>query len=77
MNPDELENYFAYEYNRRKNEQVQDAVRDFSADHQVLASALSVPVNVAMSLPIDAENNGYLNAATQWVGKSLQAVMRR
>ena len=71
MNPDELENYFAYEYNRRKNEQVQDAVRDFSADHQVLASALSVPVNVAMSLPIDAENNGYLNAATQWVGKKL------
>lgn len=71
MNPDELENYFAYEYNRRKNEDVQNAVRDFSKDHQVLASALSVPVNVAMSLPIDAENNGYLNAATQWVGKKL------
>lgn len=71
MNPDELENYFAYEYNRRKNEGVQNAVRDFSKDHQVLASALSVPVNVAMSLPIDAENNGYLNAATQWVGKKL------
>lgn len=71
MNPDELENYFAYEYNRRKNEDVQNAVRDFSKDHQVLASALSVPVNVAMSLPIDAENNGYLNAATKWVGKKL------
>ena len=71
MNPDELENYFAYEYNRRKNEDVQNVVRDFSKDHQVLASALSVPVNVAMSLPIDAENNGYLNAATQWVGKKL------
>lgn len=71
MNPDELENYFAYEYNRRKNEDVQNAVRDFSKDHQVIASALSVPVNVAMSLPIDAENNGYLNAATQWVGKKL------
>ena len=71
MNPDELENYFAYEYNSRKNEDVQNAVRDFSKDHQVLASALSVPVNVAMSLPIDAENNGYLNAATQWVGKKL------
>lgn len=71
INPDELENYYAYEYNRRKNEDVQNAVRDFSKDHQVLASALSVPVNVAMSLPIDAENNGYLNAATQWVGKKL------
>ena len=71
MNPDELENYFAYEYNSRKNEDVQNAVRDFSKEHQVLASALSVPVNVAMSLPIDAENNGYLNAATQWVGKKL------
>ena len=71
LNPDELENYFAYEYNRRKNEDVQNVVRDFSKDHQVLASALSVPVNVAMSLPIDAENNGYLNAATQWVGKKL------
>ena len=71
INPDELENYFAYEYNSRKNEDVQNAVRDFSKDHQVLASALSVPVNVAMSLPIDAENNGYLNAATQWVGKKL------
>lgn len=71
LNPDELENYFAYEYNRRKNEDVQNVVRNFSKDHQVLASALSVPVNVAMSLPIDAENNGYLNAATQWVGKKL------
>ena len=71
INPEELENYFAYEYNSRKNEDVQNAVRDFSKDHQVLASALSVPVNVAMSLPIDAENNGYLNAATQWVGKKL------
>ncbi len=71
INPDELENYFAYEYNSRKNEDVQNAVRDFSKEHQVLASALSVPVNVAMSLPIDAENNGYLNAATQWVGKKL------
>lgn len=65
MNPDELENYFAYEYNRRKNEQVQDAVRDFSADHQVIASALSVPVNLTSS------GAGYLNAAAQQVGRKL------
>lgn len=65
MNPDELENYFAYEYNRRKNEQVQDAVRDFSADHQVIASALSVPVNLTSS------GAGYLDAAAQQVGRKL------
>lgn len=65
MNPDELENYFAYEYNRRKNEQVQDAVRDFSADHQVIASALSVPVNLTSS------GVGYLDAAAQQVGRKL------
>lgn len=65
MNPDELENYFAYEYNRRKNEQIQDAVRDFSADHQVLASALSVPVNLTSS------GAGYLDAAAQQVGRKL------
>ena len=65
MNPDELENYFAYEYNRRKNEQIQDAVRDFSADHQVIASALSVPVNLTSS------GAGYLDAAAQQVGRKL------
>lgn len=65
INPDELENYYAYEYNRRKNEQVQDAVRDFSADHQVLASALSVPVNLTSS------GAGYLDAAAQQVGRKL------
>lgn len=65
MNPDELENYFAYEYNRRKNEQVQDAVRDFSADHQVIASALSVPVNLTSS------GAGYFDAAAQQVGRKL------
>ena len=65
MNPDELENYFAYEYNRRKNEQVQDAVRDFSSDHQVIASALSVPVNLTSS------GAGYLDAAAQQVGRKL------
>lgn len=65
MNPDELENYFAYEYNRRKNEQVQDAVRDFSADHQLIASALSVPVNLTSS------GAGYLDAAAQQVGRKL------
>lgn len=65
MNPDELENYFAYEYNRRKNEQVQDAVRNFSADHQVIASALSVPVNLTSS------GAGYLDAAAQQVGRKL------
>lgn len=65
MNPDELENYFAYEYNRRKNEQVQDAVRDFSADHQVIASALSVPVNLTSG------GVGYLDAAAQQVGRKL------
>lgn len=65
INPDELENYYAYEYNRRKNEQVQDAVRDFSADHQVIASALSVPVNLTSS------GAGYLDAAAQQVGRKL------
>lgn len=65
INPDELENYFAYEYNRRKNEQVQDAVRDFSADHQVIASALSVPVNLTSG------GAGYLDAAAQQVGRKL------
>lgn len=65
MNPDELENYFAYEYNRRKNEQIQDAVHDFSADHQVIASALSVPVNLTSS------GAGYLDAAAQQVGRKL------
>lgn len=65
INPDELENYYAYEYNRRKNEQVQDAVRDFSADHQVIASALSVPVNLTSS------GAGYLDAAAQLVGRKL------
>lgn len=65
MNPDELENYYAYEYNRRKNEQVQDAVRDFSADHQVIASALSVPVNLTSG------GAGYLDAAAQQVGRKL------
>lgn len=65
MNPDELENYFAYEYNRRKNEDVQNAVRDFSKDHQVLASALSVPVNLTSS------GAGYLDAAAQQVGRKL------
>ena len=65
INPDELENYYAYEYNRRKNEQVQDAVRDFSKDHQVIASALSVPVNLTSS------GAGYLDAAAQQVGRKL------
>lgn len=65
INPDELENYYAYEYNRRKNEQVQDAVRDFSADHQVIASALSVPVNLTSG------GAGYLDAAAQQVGRKL------
>lgn len=65
MNPDELENYFAYEYNRRKNEDVQNAVRDFSKDHQVIASALSVPVNLTSS------GAGYLDAAAQQVGRKL------
>lgn len=65
INPDELENYYAYEYNRRKNEQVQDAVRDFSADHQVIASALSVPINLTSS------GKGYLDAAAQQVGRKL------
>lgn len=65
INPDELENYYAYEYNRRKNEQVQDAVRDFSADHQVIASALSVPVNLTSS------GAGYLDAAAQQVRRKL------
>ena len=65
INPDELENYYAYEYNRRKNEQVQDAVRDFSADHQVIASVLSVPVNLTSG------GAGYLDAAAQQVGRKL------
>lgn len=65
INPDELENYYAYEYNRRKNEQVQDAVRDFSKDHQVIASALSVPVNLTSG------GAGYLDAAAQQVGRKL------
>lgn len=65
MNPDELENYFAYEYNRRKNEDVQNAVRDFSKDHQVIASVLSVPVNLTSS------GAGYLDAAAQQVGRKL------
>ena len=65
MNPDELENYFAYEYNRRKNEDVQNAVRDFSKDHQVIASALSVPVNLTSS------GAGYLDAVAQQVGRKL------
>lgn len=65
INPDELENYYAYEYNRRKNEQVQDAVRDFSADHQVIASALSVPINLTSS------GKGYLDAAGQYIQNKL------
>ena len=65
INPDELENYYAYEYNRRKNEDVQNAVRDFSKDHQVIASALSVPVNLTSS------GAGYLDAAAQQVGRKL------
>lgn len=65
INPDELENYFAYEYNRRKNEQVQDAIRDFSADHQVIASALSVPINLTSS------GKGYLDAAGQYIQNKL------
>lgn len=65
INPDELENYYAYEYNRRKNEQVQDAVRDFSADHQVIASALSVPINLTSS------GKGYLDAARQYIQNKL------
>jgi len=65
INPDELENYYAYEYNRRKNEQVQDAIRDFSADHQVIASALSVPINLTSS------GKGYLDAAGQYIQNKL------
>ena len=65
INPDELENYYAYEYNRRKNEQVQDAVRDFSADHQVIASALSVPINLTSS------GKGYLDAVGQYIQNKL------
>lgn len=65
LNPDELEKYFQYEYNSRKNAQTQELMHDFAGDSETLASALSVPINLTSS------GKGYRDAAGQHIQNKL------